>query len=290
MHYIFLSVLCSIAVSVLLKLAKRYAIDIHQAITVNYLVAAIATALWFDPHPQVLLQADAHAAWPVLLALGVLLPSIFVVMALAVRHAGLVRADAAQRLSLLLPLIAAFTLFGEAFTWPKGVGIAIGFAAIACLIARRTGSGAGFTRHAAGWLWLIPVFIGYGTTDILFKQIALLADVPFPSVLLASFVLALVLSGLAIAGLYLAGRAQMRWRHWLVGVLLGLLNFGDIVAYIKAHQTLPGNPALVFSAENIGIIALAALLGVLLFREHLNRWNRAGVALAMVAVAVLTVA
>src|SRR5699024_1337037 len=103
MHYILLSVLCSVTVSVLLKVARWFEIDIRQAIMVNYLIAAGATALWLEPQPGALLQPEARAAWPVLLALGVLLPSIFVAMAMSVRHLGVVRTDAAQRLSLVLP-------------------------------------------------------------------------------------------------------------------------------------------------------------------------------------------
>jgi drug/metabolite transporter (DMT)-like permease len=288
MHLILLSVLCSVAVSVLLKLAKRYAVDINQAIVVNYLVAAVAAFAWFHPDPRTLFRADAQAAWPILLALGILLPSIFAVLAIAVRRAVVVRADAAQRLSLLLPLVAAFTVFGEAFSWLKGLGIAIGFAAIACLVARRVDRGV--DHNASGWPWLLLVFVGMGTIDILFKLVAQLTNVPFPTVLLATFALAFALSALAIVGLFLSRRARARWRHPVAGVALGLLNFGNIVSYIEAHRALPRDPALVFSAMNIGVIALAALVGVWLFRERLNRYNRAGVVLAVVAVTVIAVA
>jgi drug/metabolite transporter (DMT)-like permease len=287
MHYILLSVLCSVAVSVLLKLAKRYAIDVNQAIAINYLIATVVTAAWFDPRPKPLLQPGAHTAWPVLLALGVLLPSIFAVQALAVRHAGVVRADAAQRLSLLLPLIAAFAVFGEAFSWLKGLGIAIGLTAIACLVARPNGGG---RNHVGGWLWLILLFAGMGTIDILFKRVAQLVNVPFPTVLLATFLLAFVLSASAIGVLYLHGQARLRWRHAIAGVALGLLNFGNIVFYIEAHRALPRDPATVFSAMNIGVIVVAAVVGVWLFGERLNKWNRAGVGAAIIAIVVIAAA
>ncbi|MDN5864482.1 MAG: EamA family transporter [Gammaproteobacteria bacterium] len=288
MHYLVISVLCSVAVSVLLKLAKRYRIDVRQAIMVNYLVAAVATLLWFDPRPQALLQPEAVGAWPILIALGILLPSIFVVWALAVRHGGVVRADASQRLSLLLPLVAAFTLFGQPFNWLEGLGAALGLLAIAGLVARRN-AGRQDWRGGA-WLWLLLLFVGMGAIDILFKEVARLTGVPFPAVLLAAFVLAFVLSVLAIGGLAVAGRARLHWRYLLGGVLLGVLNFGNIVSYVEAHRALPENPALVFSAMNIGVIVVATLVGVGLFHERLNHWNRAGLVLAVVAVIVLATA
>ena len=43
MLYIFLSVCCSLLVSILLKMAKRYQINVVQAITWNYSMAALLT-------------------------------------------------------------------------------------------------------------------------------------------------------------------------------------------------------------------------------------------------------
>lgn len=291
MHFIVLSVLCSVTVSVLLKLARRWRVDVNQAIAVNYAVAAGLAALTLHPHPHDLLLPAAQPAWPVLLALAVLLPGIFAVLAVSVRRVGVVRTDAAQRLSLLLPLLAAFTVFGEALSWTKGIGIAIGLAAIACLLARRGAAGGADAESGHGsWTWPLAVFVGMGAIDILFKRVAQLTGVPFASVLLVVFVLSFVLSVLAIGVLYARGAARPRWRHLGGGVLLGMFNFGNILFYVEGHRALPQHPALVFSAMNIGVIALAAVIGVWLFRERLNAWNRAGLGLAAVAVLMIAAA
>jgi drug/metabolite transporter (DMT)-like permease len=286
-HFVVFSVLCSVAVSVLLKLAPRWRIDINQAIATNYLVAAVLTALMLHPQRQVLALPAARAAWPALLALAVLLPTMFAVLAASVRHVGVVRTDAAQRLSLLLPLLAAFTVFGEALSWGKGAGIALGLVAIGCIVARggRAQPGAG----ASAWTWPLAVFAGMGVIDILFKEVAL-TGAAFADVLLGVFALAFVLSLLAVIGLCLRGRARPGWRHLGAGVLLGVFNFGNILFYVRGHQALPDHPALVFSAMNIGVIVLATLVGVWLFRERLTAWNRVGLVLAAVAVLVLATA
>jgi drug/metabolite transporter (DMT)-like permease len=231
----------------------------------------------------------AHPAWRVLLALGVLLPAMFWVLAWSVRRVGVVLTDAAQRLSLLLPLLAAFTLFGEAFTWPKGAGMAIGLAAIACIVVRRHGS-ARNTAGTGGWWLPLVVFFGMGAIDILFKRVAQLTGVPFADVLLATFALAFVLSGLALAWLYAARRACWHWRTAAGAVLLGVFNFGNILFYVQAHRHLASDPALVFSAMNIGVIVLAALVGMWWFGERPGKLNRVGLALAVVAVLVLATA
>lgn len=288
MIYIALSVICSVVVSVLLKLAPRHGVDVRQAIAGNYLVAALLTVALLDPHPSLLELPVAHPAWRVLVALGVLLPSMFLVLAHSVRRVGVVVTDAAQRLSLLLPLLAAFTLFGEVFTWRKGVGVVIGLAAIACLVLRKRG---GDTQAAeGGWWWPLIVFAGMGAIDILFKHVAQLTGVPFADVLLATFVLAFVLAMLAMVWLYASGRARWGWRHAGGALLLGVFNFGNILFYVQAHRQLAKDPALVFSAMNIGVIVLATLVGVVWLGERLGRLNRVGLALAVVAVLVLATA
>jgi hypothetical protein len=286
--YIALGVVCSVVVSVLLKLAPRHGVDVRQAIAGNYLVAALLTAALLDPHPSLLELPAAHPAWRVLVALGVLLPSMFLVLAHSVRRAGIVVTDAAQRLSLLLPLLAAFTVFGEAFSWHKGAGMAIGLVAIACIVLRRRRDDA--RSAAGGWWWPLAVFAGMGAIDILFKLVAQLTGVPFADVLLATFALAFVLAVLAMAWLLASGRAHWRWRNVGGAVLLGVFNFGNILFYVQAHRHLAHDPALVFSAMNIGVIVLATLVGVWWFRERPGKFNRAGLALAVVAVLVLATA
>jgi drug/metabolite transporter (DMT)-like permease len=290
MHFIVLSVLCSVTVSVLLKLARRWRIDVNQAIAVNYVVAAGLAAWLLHPQPQDLLMPAARPAWPVLLALAVLLPAIFAVLAVSVRRVGVVRTDAAQRLSLLLPLLAAFTLFGEALSWLKAGGIAVGLAAIVCLLVRRGAAATGPESARGAWGWPLAVFVGMGAIDILFKRVAQLTGVSFASVLLVVFVLSFVLSALVIGAMYVRGTARPGWRHLGGGVLLGLFNFGNILFYVEGHRALPQHPALVFSAMNIGVIALAAVVGTWLFRERLNGWNRVGLVLAAVAVLVIAAA
>jgi len=283
MHYIALSVVCSVAVSVLLKLAPRWQIDMRQVIAGGYLVASLACLWLLQPDISALTGVGTGLAWLVLVALGVLLPALFLVEAQAVVLAGVVRTDAAQRLSLLIPLIAAFTLFGETLTWLKLLGLALGLVAIAAIVTRRNTAAA--ARSSGGWLLL--VFVGIGCIDILFKAMAQLTATPFAGVLLATFVLAFVLSTLWSGWQFLRGNARWQWRNVAAAVLLGMLNFGNIVFYIQAHRHLANDPALVFAAMNIGVIVVATLVGAGAFDERPSRLNYAGLILAIVAVIAL---
>lgn len=143
------SVLCSVTLAVLLKLARRHGVDVRQAILANYALASVLCLLLLRPD----LGSLPHAPLLLTLAgLGVLLPTIFMALAQSVRHAGIVKTDAAQRLSLFIALGAAFVLFGEPVTARKLGGIALACAALFCLLRRPARQGAA-APHGPGRWW-----------------------------------------------------------------------------------------------------------------------------------------
>lgn len=275
------SIACSVAVSVLLKIARQHQIDVAQAIAVNYVVAASLCFFVLRPAPESLLAPATP--WWILVALGFLLPSVFLIMAAAVRHAGIVLSDAAQRLSLFLPLIAAFLLFQEALTQSKALGIGVALIALMCLLMRpRQPASPEQPRSRTAIIVLLGVWLGYGVIDILFKQLAK-SGAAFPSSLFSAFVLA----GILIFAWLTIRRTQWMRRNMLAGLALGLLNFGNIYFYIRAHQVFPENPTLVFSAMNIGVISVGTLVGAGIFHEKLSWINALGIVLAIFAIVLL---
>ena len=282
MLYLSLAVICSVLVSVLLKLAGRRQLDVAQMVTWNYLVAATMTAVVLQPPLDAL--RGPHAPWLSLLALAVVLPSIFLVLGRAVAVAGIVRSDVAQRLSLLLSLAAAFLFFGQsASTW-KLVGLGLGLLAMVAISLRPRGPAV--AASAGGWGWLLGVWAGFAVVDVLLKQVAL-SGTPSMAAVLASFSVAFVLMLALQLWRHFSGRSRLAWRNLGAGALLGLLNGGNILVYVHAHQSMPDSPATVFAGMNIGVVVLGALVGVFAFGEPMSRWNRLGLALAVVAITLI---
>jgi hypothetical protein len=135
-------------------------------------------------------------------------------------------------------------------------------------------------------LYPLLVFGGFGVIDILFKRVAL-AGVPLGASLQAMFALALLVAFALQLWRRLQGQTRFTMRSALAGALLGLANFGNILFYLRGHRALPQHPALVFASMNIGVVALGAVVGLLVFREQLSRLNLAGVALALLAIGVI---
>ncbi|MGP9691872.1 EamA/RhaT family transporter [Psychrobacter sp. AOP30-A2-5] len=282
MIYLTIAVLCSVAVSVLLKVLRQKNIDIRQTIVAGYPVAFLLT--WFLLNPDVSGLGTLDSAWGIIIALGILLPAIFIILGRAIESVGMVATDAAQRLSLIIPIVAAFLLFGEVLTSTRIFGLLLGFLALGALIYRpQQGQISRQAKHTP--LWLFGVWAGYGIIDILFKQVAK-QGTAFPLTLFVSFGLA----GLLLFIYLLITRVRWQGNALAAGLLLGALNMGNIYAYVRAHQLLSESPSIVFTGMNVGVIAVATLIGVGVFKESLNRINVLGLLLAICCVAVLFLA
>ena len=282
MIYLTIAVLCSVAVSVLLKVLRQKNIDIRQTIVAGYPVAFLLT--WFLLKPDVSGMNALGGAWAIIIALGILLPAVFIILGRAIESVGIVATDAAQRLSLIIPILAAFLLFGEVLAGTRIFGLLLGFLALGALIYRpQQGQISRQAKHTP--LWLFGVWAGYGIIDILFKQVAK-QGTAFPLTLFVSFGLA----GLLLFIYLLITRVRWQGNALAAGLLLGALNMGNIYAYVRAHQLLSESPSIVFTGMNVGVIAVATLIGVGVFKESLNRINVLGLLLAICCVAVLFLA
>ncbi len=115
-------------------------------------------------------------------------------------------------------------------------------------------------------------------------------DTPWPALLLLGAVLPggfLVLAAsVKSAGIVRTG-LRSDGRSFGGGLLLGLLNFGNIVFYVRAHQALPDSPATVIAGGNIGVVLLGTLAGTWLFGEKLGRPARVAIPLALAAIGMI---
>jgi drug/metabolite transporter (DMT)-like permease len=134
------------------------------------------------------------------------------------------------------------------------------------------------------------LFVGMGIVDSLvkFAQHNYVSDseaAPFSAMLfLNAFV-----SGLLVS-LFLrrSHRNFLRPPVWGWGVLLGAVNFGSIFFLVRALNHLsPGGQSMdssvIFGINNIGIVALSVLAGLLIFKEFLKTLNWVGILLSAVA-------
>jgi drug/metabolite transporter (DMT)-like permease len=278
MLFLLLSILCSVTVGVIFKLSRNYNISVIQIVTWNYLIALVLCFFTFSPDLKAI---DHSAPWSIYISLGILLPSIFIFLAASIKHMGIVKTDAAQRLSLFLPLLAAWLIFNEDFNLLKITAFLIALPALLLILSKPA------ANSNNKWIYPAVVLVGFGLIDILFKQIALYTSLPFTSSLFVIFAIALTLMIVAILYAVKIRKTRLTAVNVLFGALVGAFNFGNILFYLKAHQAFADNPSTVFAAMNMGVIILGSLLGILVFKEKMSTRNYVGLGLALISIVLI---
>ncbi|WP_369752152.1 EamA/RhaT family transporter [Flavobacterium sp. WC2409] len=278
MLFLLLSILCSVTVGVIFKVARKYTISTTQIVAWNYVFALILCYFFFSPDLSLI---DASIPWEIYIPLGILLPTIFLFLAASIKHMGIVKTDAAQRLSLFIPILAAWLLFNEEFNSLKLVAFMIALPALLLILSKKT------DNANNKWIYPAVVLVGFGAIDILFKQIALATSLPFTTSLFIVFGISLLLI-LAVALYEIAlKKVPFKSNNILFGTLVGLFNFGNILFYLKAHQAFAKNPSTVFAAMNMGVIIIGSVVGILIFKEKLNTKNYIGLFFALVSIVLI---
>ena len=282
MELIFSAALCSVLVSILLKFAKNKSFDALQMIAWNYAIASILSYLWFKPD---LAHISVSATpWWLIIVLGMVLPSIFLCLAKSLQTAGILKTEIAQRLSVVLSLLAAYFLFQEQFSQLKMAGVTLGITAVLCLIFSQAGS-SNTALNRKGMLFLLSVWVGYAIVDILLKYTTSLG-LQFPVILTLMFICAFILSIVYL----LIQKTQWKIKNIIAGLLLGLLNFANIALYVKAHILLKDSPAIVFAGMNILVVLFGVLAGLFIFKEKLKKMTTLGLVLGLAGVVCLALA
>ena len=278
MELILAAACCSVIVSILLKLAKAQGFDALQMIVWNYASASVLCFLWFKPDLQHV--SIINTPWWLIIALGVLLPSVFLCLARSLQYAGIVKTEIAQRLSVVLSLLAAFFIFQEQFNTLKIIGIVLGVFAVLSLLFSHQQDKTGQSSTKQAMLYLALVWFGYALIDVLLKYTTGLG-LQFAVALNLMFICAFILS---LAYIVMTTKTAGNRKNILAGMGLGLLNFANIALYVKAHMLLKDTPAIVFAGMNILVVVLGAFSGLIIFKEKLTPTTALGLTLGLASV------
>ncbi|MBL1408797.1 EamA family transporter [Sphingobacterium faecale] len=279
MLYVILSVVCSVIVAVLLKMARGRSLNVQQIVLWNYPATVVLTYTLLGPELK-------DVPWSILpyqlyIPLTILLPTLFIFIALSIKYSGIVKTDVAQRMSLFIPLLASFLIFKETASSGKLIGIAVGLIALVCSVSwNKAGQG----QKSNSMLYPAVVFLGMGIIDVLFKQVAQHKEVSYIDSMFFVFVGAMLVA-FCILLFQKWGRGQrIEASSMLWGSVLGVFNFFNIFFYMKAHRVIPDNPSIVFTTMNVGVIVVGTLVGVWAFKEKLSYINKIGLVLAVISI------
>lgn len=280
MLFLLLSIFCSVSVGVIFKIARKWSANAKQIVLFNYLFALLLCYVVFTPDVK---SVTAESPFWLYGSLGVLLPVVFLFLIASIKNIGIVKTDAAQRLSLFVSILAAWLLFKEVFSVTKIIGILIGFLALFCVLNKTA------DVVKLDLKYPVLVFFGFGAIDILFKKVAAFTAVSYTTSLFVVFGIAFVFMLVIVLYEILVKKVLFNSKNLVCGLLVGGFNFGNILFYLKAHQAFSTNPSTVFAGMNMGVILLGSIVGIFVFKEKLSKLNYAGLLLALLSIVFIVV-
>lgn len=200
---------------------------------------------------------------------------------LAVSHLGVGLATAAVRLSVAIPVAVALLVWHEPLDSLQGAGLILVLLALPLLSGGQAGTGAARRRVSASVV--APLFLVTGLGQLAARIYS--GGAPAANMFLY---LTCLFAGAAIAALVALRLrpAPLRLPDVGFGLLLGAANLGSNLFLLEALRALPSS--VVFAVSSSAGVVVAAVTGQVVWNERLSRAAALGVALAAVAVVLLT--
>lgn len=283
MIYLLISILSSTAIFVVFKLFKKYEVNILQGIVVNYFTAFLLGFLLYKGRivPSEIIQTDWFIA---AIMLGFLFIAIFNVMALTAQKNGLSVASVASKMSVIIPVVFGIVVFKESVGTQKILGIILALVAVYLTSVKQKGN---IVLTQSIYLPVI-LFLGSGIIDTSINYFAPDDNIPLFS--------ATIFAMAALIGviLLLVSLAQSKNKLKLIsipfGIALGLVNYCSIHFLLLALRVENTESSTLFTINHIAILALSTLIGLVLFKEDISKKNWIGIILALISIALVTLA
>ncbi len=281
MTFLSLSILCSTINHMIFKAFQRWDVTVLPAIVVNYLVCVVVGSLSMEGG-----MAGAGRGRDLLLFAvfqGALLIGSFLLMSATTRKNGVGVAALAARLSVILPTVTAFFLYGDSAHPVKLTGIGI---AVAALYLSSVEKGAGGPRGEGLQPLPILLFLSFGLNLVLAKyvQVHHLDRMTYHGYLTGAFGFAF-LSGLAVFLRRLAGRTtRCHGKDIAGGVLLGVNNYGSLYFMIRAIAQPGWESSVVFPTISASVVMLSFFGAFAVFGERASRRKLAAMGIGVVAI------
>lgn len=285
MIYLLLSILINTLLFVIFKYFSRFKVNNLQAIVVNYFVAFIVGYLFeTDKHA---FTTITRAAWfPGTLFLGVLFVTLFNVLALTAQKGGLSVVSIASKMSLVIPVVFAFIVYGDTITLFKIGGIVLALLAV-YLVTKKT-----VTPSVEKKYLYLPVllFFGSGLLDTVLKFIETrYVSLEETTIYSASIFLIAGITGILFLIVQrLINGVKFQSKSLIAGIILGVPNFFSIFFLLKALKMNGLESSYIFPVNNVGIVLLSTFTGAMLFREKLSTLNKIGIIAAISAILLMS--
>ncbi|TNE28419.1 MAG: DMT family transporter [Bacteroidetes bacterium] len=278
MIYLLLSIACSTFIFVIFKWFGKFNVNNLQAIVANYFIAG--TLGWLPlsgsvEHPESLLE---WGVWP--FAIGFLFITLFQLMAKITQDYGVNVVSVTVKMSFIIPILFGVWMHGERLSTFHIIGILLAILAVYSINKPEKSTG------SFEWKGPLILFVGSGVLDATMKIVesGVAKENHLATFTSSAFAVAGILGVLYLLySIYIQKKTTWDAKSWLWGIVLGIPNYGSIFFLLKA---LGGDfpSAILYPINNVGIVAISAVIARLFFAEYFTKWRIIGLVTAAFAI------
>ena len=286
MIYLLLAIVGSGVIPVIFRLFENWRINLFWAIPVNYVVCVLIGRL-LGPESQSITGLASQPWIFFAVVQGVLLAVNFFLLAHTAQRVGVAVAALASRLSVAIPSVLAFVLYGDSLTAIKLGGLVTALIALYLCTAPEKGS----SVITTGLLQAMPILV-FATFGVYFSilkylQTFYLEPSSYHSYVMSGFVFAF-LSSVAIGsakGVF--SFSDLRPKHVGAGIFLGVINYTAVYALLQVLALKGWQSSQLYPIYSVGVVGVSTVLALICFKEKLSRRKTIGLTVGVLAVALL---
>ena len=270
-----LTIILTTILFLVFKEFQKRNINTNQAITFNYLTAALIALFIGDVNYNIynLINTDWFYST---IALGIFFIVMFNIMAITTQKLGISISSMASKMSLIIPVIGAVIFQNASIGVYKILGIIIAIISV-YLTFKKSGQTAKPTLA-------IILFLGAGILDMWLDSIRnnfLSSIVDFNLFIVTVFFTAFSVGLIKV----IWDRKKIIKKNIVAGIVLGVPNYFSIYFVLLALENLGG--IYVFPILNIGVVLFSAIISWLFYQEQMSKTNWMGVILACLSILII---
>lgn len=253
-----------------------------HGIVFNYVTACFCGII-FQKDAVDFASIPSYNWFPFALVLGALFITVFNLMAITTQRSGLSVVSVATKMSVVIPIIFGLVYYNESLGVLKIIGIILALAAV-YLASIKTNDG--IKIKPSNFIFPVLVFLGSGFIDTTIKYLEgeFIAENDIPIFSATIYAMAGIIGFVVVLFQASKGKFKFQFKNVLGGIALGIPNYFSIYFLVQALRSGIFDSSGVFTINNVAIVMISTLLGILLFKEKLLLKNWIGIALAVISI------
>jgi drug/metabolite transporter (DMT)-like permease len=292
MTYLALSVFFSVLLLINFRLHPRFGVNTFQAIILNYPVCFLTGLILLPDNQHFSLGFNEPSTfWAMLLGVGFVVT--FLLSGVSTQRMGMTATSLANNISLVIPVLFSLIVLksSQSFDAWNYLGLALAIVSVVLSTFKKEENTENRAINTSDWLLPIAVFVMYGITNTTFNFLnakyvtASGQTIPFTLTILVG---SIVFGGIVLIMRILQGKEKMELKSLWAAFPLGIPNFLSFYFLLKALDAFQNNGAFVLPIYNISVILGSAIIALIFFQEKLTNLNKIGLALAVLAIGLIS--